>query len=552
MAEEKKTPLSESLKERRSRFSLSVSCLRILNGILPILKAEDAVDIITALASFTSERDPWTTSSSRQDASAALESCSSRSDDAGAFWAVLGEVLKSRIRPIFAKTKNPAITPGGRKNFHPTPVPRWDASVMDQEMKPWKFQDVYATTVLDWALSRFLVRACRLVLWFSRAQGHSILLTFFQPSDFAHLEAHFPLLVPPILSLIDDESLAFKTRGCNLLSKFLIPIRECRSDLLHRTNLSSVFDDALAPCLLSIPTITPEDESLQLLGAAYPTLLSVLQTRYHRYPSDKESATASSSQEEENKTAYISRVASVLRNNVIPSFHHVSSTTPSAASSLASFPYPRLSAFLLRQMATFSFELGIHTTKYLQELIPPIYSTLTNPFGTGYPPLLLAGVAAARAVILNAHPRIWRFRGELLGGFCDCWVHVLDEEKNQTEIETRARERARARPSTSTLSTDTSSKEKTLLTALSKLKKQLKGAVYLLKVSVDAVTNTPADGESEENWTGVEEDVNNIEKECEDLSKADEQLRELLFGESPDDIPDDDDGNNDDYDDGHD
>lgn len=348
--------------------------------------------------------------------------------------------------------------------------------------------------------------------------------------------------------------MAFKTRGCNLLSKFLIPIRECRSDLLRRTNLSSVFDDALTPCLLSIPTITPEDESLQLLGAAYPTLLSVLQTRYRRYPSDRDKE--QSSQDEENKTAYVSHVASILRNNVIPSFHHVSSTAPStaaAASSLASFPYPRLSAFLLKQMVAFTSELGIHTTKYLQELIPPIYSTLTNPFGTGYPPLLLAGIAAARAVILNAHPRIWRFRGELLGAFCDCWVHVRDEEKNQAEVEARARARTSISISTNNTTTPSKESEETLIFALTKLKKQLKGAVYLLKIAVEAVATTTSEAGEEANWTGIlleevrEGETVNIAKECEDLVRADEELRELLFGEVPD-FDNDDVG----HDDGHD
>ncbi|KAL1969758.1 hypothetical protein VTN77DRAFT_8311 [Rasamsonia byssochlamydoides] len=515
---EKKAPLTENLKQRGSRFSLSISCLRILNDILPILKAENAVDIITTLCSFTSEHDPWTTSSSREDASAALESCIS-SDDTVAFWLVLEDVLKSRIRPIFAKTKNPAITPGGRKNFHPTPVPRFESGYMDPESKPWKFGDVYATTVVDWALSQFL------------------------PSDCARLEAHFPLLVPPILSLIDDESLPFKTRGCNLLSKFLIPIRKCRSDLLRRTNLSSVFDDALTPCLLSLPTITPEVESLQILGAAYPALLEVLQTRYHMYPSDALGERAPS---QEDKAAYISRVAGILRNSVISSFHHVSSTTPTAASSLASFPYPRLSTFLLNQMGIFMAELGIHSTKYLQEIIPPLYSTLTNPFGTAYPPLLLAAVAAARAAILNAHPRIWRFRGELLGAFCDCWLHVLDEEKNQVET------RSRPRPAgSSSISSGSSQQEEELLPALAKLKKQLQGAVYLLKVSVDAVVQSSkpttsqaaageaGEGEEEENWAGLEDEDINIQKECEDLVRADEQLRELLFAEIPDDDNDD-------------
>jgi hypothetical protein len=31
-------------------------------------------------------------------------------------------------------------------------------AAMDPETKPWKFGDVYAITVLEWILSRYLVR----------------------------------------------------------------------------------------------------------------------------------------------------------------------------------------------------------------------------------------------------------------------------------------------------------------------------------------------------------------------------------------------------------
>jgi hypothetical protein len=73
-------------------------------------------------------------------------------------WSILGDLLKEKIRPIFARTKNIAITPAGRKNFHPIPQARFDSSFLERETKPWKFHDVYATTVLEWILSQLNVR----------------------------------------------------------------------------------------------------------------------------------------------------------------------------------------------------------------------------------------------------------------------------------------------------------------------------------------------------------------------------------------------------------
>ena len=43
------------------------------------------------------------------------------------------------------------------------------------------------------------------------------ILTGSKPTDKAELEAHFPLLVPAILAMIDDSSVHFKTTGLKLL-----------------------------------------------------------------------------------------------------------------------------------------------------------------------------------------------------------------------------------------------------------------------------------------------------------------------------------------------
>jgi len=169
------------------------------------------------------------------------------------------------------------------------------------------------------------------------------------PSELVQVEAHFPLLV----ALVDDESLPFKVRGCSLLSMFLTPLKEGHSDILQRANLSSVFEDALVQCLLFIPTVTSEDKSLQLLGAVYPVLLSVLRIRYQNFSSKdiKGQKTASSSTgftpSQTTRDIYIRQVANILRINLIPSIHHISSTAVEENSVIASFPFSRLSTFLL-------------------------------------------------------------------------------------------------------------------------------------------------------------------------------------------------------------
>lgn len=110
------------------------------------------------MASFTSEEDPWTTEDTVVESSMHLNVTLQRGK-----WTVIERILKEKIRPLFTKTKNPAITSEGRKNFHPVPPTRFDGSALDDSTKPWKSTDIYATSVLSWIVSQYTVRLANLV-----------------------------------------------------------------------------------------------------------------------------------------------------------------------------------------------------------------------------------------------------------------------------------------------------------------------------------------------------------------------------------------------------
>lgn len=126
----------------------------------PCLEARAPVsgspDVILAMASFTSEQDPWTTERSMDEASMHLNVTLQWGK-----WTMIERVLKEKLRPLFTKAKNPAITSEGRKNFHPIPRTRFDGSVLDDSTKPWKSTDIYATSVLSWIISQYEVGASR-------------------------------------------------------------------------------------------------------------------------------------------------------------------------------------------------------------------------------------------------------------------------------------------------------------------------------------------------------------------------------------------------------
>ena len=307
------------------------------------------------------------------------------------------------------------------------------------------------------------------------------------------IETQFPLLIPPILSLIDDDSLAFKARGCQLLSRLLVPLEHTRSDILRRTNLASVFEDAVSPCLHSLPTITPEDQSIHLLASAYPALLAVIRTRFQPLSASKRSTKSPvPCREEQESQDRLNSLTRVLRRNILPSIHHISSPVDT---SIPSYPYPRLSTVLLTQLTPTIRELGVHTTKHLHDLIPILASTLANPFGTAHLPLLSAATESMRHVVLNGWPRIWRWRGDILAAVCGCWLHLCDDEedihRNQGGEDAAA---------------------------LENLKVALKELVAILKVAV--AENTDQDGKHIY-----------IDADYRQLVGGDERLRNLLFAD---------------------
>lgn len=135
--------------------------------------------------------------------------------------------------------------------------------------------------------------------------------------------------------------------------------------------------------------------------------------------------------------------------------------------------------------------------------MPVVYSTLSNPFGTAYMPLLLAGIATTQAVILNGHPRIWRYRGDLLAAMCQCWINVTRDESSTKDSEQKLQ--------------------------LRNVLPKLQGAVYLLKLSVRGATSTRIGSEEGSDLVGLVDDKDvNIDDDVKALVEVDEQLKGLL------------------------
>lgn len=154
------TEKKDTLRYSRIRSNLAISVISSQINHFPIEGAANKADMVIALASFTSDHDPWSTTELAEKTNTILQKFASDTyteAENSAFWTVIEQILKEKIKPLFAKTRNPAITATGRKNFHPVPLPRFDTSILDPESKPWKNQEVHTTTVFAWIVGQYRV-----------------------------------------------------------------------------------------------------------------------------------------------------------------------------------------------------------------------------------------------------------------------------------------------------------------------------------------------------------------------------------------------------------
>lgn len=319
-----------------------------------------------------------------------------------------GELLRARlarhilsliIRPLFAQTKKPSsITGNARKNTRETLPEKFQAiGIKDEEAsRPWKkAENGCAIDLLRWVLST---------------------------ADGGTVKQNWPLLVPPLLTMIDEIDVSWKARGVQLLDMLL---RATPPELLAATGLGEVFEESLTACFSYLPSLTPENESTILLNAAYPALLTLCNVQFPKSSSALPSSSfgASKQSQQDPTSASIRKrekfLDNLIRQGILRSFLHVSG-------------YVHLSSALLTHLRSILTTLGIPSVKHLKDIVPLLSGMLSEPLGPAYSPLLVEAAKTLQVVIGNAWPRIAVHRGEVLKGICVCWIR-LHEEENEND-----------------------------------------------------------------------------------------------------------------------
>ena len=158
--ESEQDPISTPGDHARLRvlYATGLRLLLHLQGIEHSYGHELPTELMICLASFTHADDPWTSQISLVEASTLLGVYVKMSKaEPGRFQTLLTNLLREHVKPAFAKSKNLAITPAGRKAITALP-PKLEASIDEPKSKPWKYGQVYLITVFEWILGQLDVR----------------------------------------------------------------------------------------------------------------------------------------------------------------------------------------------------------------------------------------------------------------------------------------------------------------------------------------------------------------------------------------------------------
>ncbi|KIW63799.1 hypothetical protein PV04_08771 [Phialophora macrospora] len=337
------------------------------------------------------------------------------------------DLLTQIIRPLFIKTRHPNLTSTGRKSLIDAPqTPSIGRAFLDDD-PPWKTPTPFTVPLLEYILNSYLTLPCN-------------------PPDTTlrktTIEAHFHLLVPPILNMIDDAApTPYKSAGCRSLALLCEVLTSTQSEILKRSGLADVFVDALKANFLLLPTLTPEADSLVLLKEMYAAFLGVVDARFVtlrlklRAPSIQTPASEGDEHgDDKDFIPYQAMLTLIYRHGVMASLAHLGSA--GNAGSLSNTMSVPLTVFLLRQIPPVFASMGIHAVKHFQGFLPMLRASLMDPFILMAPEMVGAILDIVDCVFDVGRARVQqKWWPEVLRGLVGCWVNCVDEIENENATE---------------------------------------------------------------------------------------------------------------------
>ncbi|KAF2754439.1 poly A polymerase C-terminal region-like protein [Pseudovirgaria hyperparasitica] len=305
--------------------------------------------------------------------------------------------LSSTLRPIFAQSKeqrqHAPVTATGHKNTRDLPSAKISMSgiIHTDKAKAWKKDASYVIDLLRWSITIL---------------------------DAKRVENNWPLLLPPVMTLLDDLDVSWKAKGVTLLK---ILLQRTTPELLSRTGLGDIFEKELFPLFTYLPSLTPENESIELLKATFPTLITLANIQY-----------PSSNVQSPRSVVCVKRekfIDAIIRKGILAPYYHAGENV-------------QIAELLLTELCPLLDAQGIYSVKHLKDLIPMLGTILSDPFGYAYPPLLVRASLALQVIMRNSKPRLAFHRGGILKGLCVCWIRLEDHGGEFADVRAELRNTA--------------------------------------------------------------------------------------------------------------
>lgn len=326
------------------------------------LSLEDQAEIVVSIVPFGRE-DPWVVPTARETSTDILQRF--REPDIH----LLKRILTYNVKPLFLSTPHPSLNLStGRR------LPRLAGGSMASqdyyEEQTWKEHPETASLV-------------------------SFVVTNIRSEDYEDL---WHLVIPSVMSLLDDYEVRYKIKGVRIVSEMLQKVPKA---LLKRTGIDGLLLSSLNNCLGHLK----DPESPELVRAAISATLSlILLTTEH------------------GTAQRFDQLCALLGDGIIgTAWLYASDSCEVILATIEALP-PLLKA------------LGIGIARYLKALIPqlvhPLYPNSVRPT-----PVVLQkhSLIALVTVINECSPRIGRWKGTILDGVGRCWVALQDVDPNRND-----------------------------------------------------------------------------------------------------------------------
>ncbi|PCH41573.1 hypothetical protein WOLCODRAFT_163213 [Wolfiporia cocos MD-104 SS10] len=328
------------------------------------LSTTENADVVSFVVPLAADG-PWTSDAAREQAQEILLPYAL--PDAS----ILQDILSRHVKPIFQSNTHPSLNPSsGRTLPRPAGGPLAQSSHLEGQV--WKEHPGIADLV-SWCVQR-----CESNLY----------------------EKLWHLIIPPVMTLLDDFEPPYKLHGINIVSDMLVKVP---ADLLRRTGVDGLLFTSLKTCL----TFLHNPETPDLLRAATRTLITLVLL----------TTSAGSARR-------FDQLCAILGDGIIGNVWLYATRESDAIEA---------SLDVLPEVVQ---ALGIGAARYLKAIIPQlVHPLLPSPENAASRRFQLASVRALSLAIRTCAPRMFKWKDTILEGVLKCWVSIVDEGGSDDHIE---------------------------------------------------------------------------------------------------------------------